>query len=657
MTRRHVTTKQSRFAAHRRVWLGGVCGLCILGTFLIRAQNETRSGEWRSTGGDEAYQRYSPLAQITRDNVKNLRVVWRRPALDPKLKEEFPKLRTNNYLRATPTMIGGVLYAPDVAGLIEAFDAATGELIWRQDPGPEMANATSAMSTRGVDFWKGGSDYRLFTVRNGYLYALDMRGHAVTEFGTGGRLNLLPAGAHSFSWSSGPIVVGDVIVIAGNLDGAGDGGTKWKNSPPEDVRGFDARSGKLLWTFHVVPHEGEFGADTWGNGSGKLSGDLGSWCCISADEQLGYVYIPLTAPTAAYYGGFRPGDNLFSNALVALDAKTGKRIWHFQMVHHDLWEYDTVGPATLGDITVAGRRIRAVMQPSKTGFLYVFDRVTGKPVWPIEERPVPQSTVPGEHTAKTQPFPTKPPPFARIGLTDDDLIDFTPELRARARELTKQFVLGQIFTPPTLVSDESPEKQGTLLVPGSWGAGNWNTGAFDPDTGVYYAFSHEIPRVYRIAKATDADAEMEYWSPNRDAPYIDGLPIIKPPYGRIVAIDLNRGEHLWTAVNGDGPRNHPLLKDLNLPPLGTASRPTALVTKTLLFIGDGSNLFGGVHPSMWGKKFRAYDKATGQVIWETELPAGTTGGPMTYLAKGKQYIVVPIGGRDEPAEWIALGLP
>jgi glucose dehydrogenase len=634
-----------------------VAALAVCGGWLVRAQDETRSGEWRSSGGDSSYKRYSPLAQITRDNVKNLRVVWRRPALDPAVKAQFPKLRTNNYLRATPTMIGGVLYAPDATGLVQAFDATTGQLIWRQAPVPDMADEVSASSTRGVDFWNGGSDHRLFNVRNGYLYALDLRGRAIGAFGTGGRVNLLPAGAHRFGWTSGPIVVGDVVVIAGNLDGAGDEGQKWKNAPPEDVRGFDARSGRLLWTFHVVPRDGEFGADTWGNGSGALSGDLGSWCCISADEQLGYVYIPLTAPTAAYFGGFRPGDNLFSNALVALDAKTGRRIWHFQMVHHDLWEYDTVGPATLGEITVDGRRIKAVMQPSKTGYLYVFDRVTGQPIWPIEERPVPQSTIPGEHTARTQPFPTKPAPFARIGLTDEDLIDFTPALRARAREIAKTFVLGPIFTPPSIASDEPGGKQGTLMVPGSWGAGNWNTGAFDPDTGVYYAFSHDIPRVYRLAKANGADAEMDYWSPNRDAPYIDGLPIIKPPYGRIVAIDLNRGEHLWSAVNGDGPRDHPLLKDLHLPPLGTASRPTALVTRTLLFIGDGSNIFGGTHPSMWSRKFRAYDKATGTVIWETDLPAGTTSGPMTYLAKGKQYIVVPIGGRDEPAEWVALALP
>jgi glucose dehydrogenase len=631
--------------------------IAIAAGVLAIAQDETKNGEWRSSGGDSAYTRYSPLAQITKDNVRNLKVLWRRPALDPKLKEQFPKLRTNNYLRATPTMIGGVLYAPDAAGLLEAFDPATGETIWRQEPVPGMENEAGASSTRGVDFWKGGSDHRLFNVRSGYLYAIDLRGRTLDAFGDHGRVRLVPEGARSFGWSSGPIVVGDVVVIAGNLDGAGDGGTQWKNSPPEDVRGFDARTGKLLWTFHVVPRGTEFGADSWGSDSGRFSGDLGSWCCISADESLGHVYIPLTAPTAAYYGGHRPGDNLFSNALVALDAKTGKRVWHFQTVHHDLWEYDLVGPATLGDIRVDGRRIKAVMQPSKTGFLYVFDRTTGKPVWPIEERPVPQSTVPGEKTAATQPFPTKPPAFSRTGLTDDDFIDFTPELKAQARELAKQFVIGPIYTPPSLVSDAPGGKQGTLMVPGSWGAGNWNTGAFDPETGYYYAFSHEIPRVYRIAKATEAGSEMEYWSPNRDAPYIDGLPLIKPPYGRIVAYDMNKGDKVWTAVNGDGPRNHPLLKDLKLPPLGTASRPTALVTKTLLFIGDGSNLFGGIHPTMWGKGFRAYDKATGKVIWETELPSGTTSGPMTYIARGKQYIVVPIGGRDEPAEWIALGLP
>ena len=318
---------------------------------------------------------------------------------------------------------------------------------------------------------------------------------------------------------------------------------------------------------------------------------------------------------------------------MAIDVATGERVWHFQMVHHDLWEYDTVGPPTLGKIVVDGRRIDAVMQPSKTGFLYVFDRVTGEPVWPIEERPVPRSTVPGEHTAATQPFPTRPAPFARHGITLDDLIDF-PGLRERARAVADSFVIGPIFTPPSLVSDEPGGKKGTLMVPGSWGAGNWNTGAFDPETGMYYAFAHTIPRVYRIVKATDSTSEMEYWSPNRDAPYIDGLPITRPPWGRITAIDMNRGEHVWMKANGDGPRDHPALQDVEVPPLGVASRPVALVTKTLLLMGEGAQgVFGGVQANMWGRSFRAYDKATGEVVWEIELDAGTTGRPHVVHAR------------------------
>ena len=297
------------------------------------------------------------------------------------------------------------------------------------------------------------------------------------------------------------------------------------------------------------------------------------------------------------------------------------------------------------------------MQPSKTGFLYVFDRETGEPVWPIEERPVPQSTIPGERTSPTQPFPTKPPPFAKQGVSEEDFIDFTPELEARVREIADTFVIGPMFTPPSLVSDAPGGTQGTLALPGSWGSGNWNTGAFDPETGFYYAFSHVVPRVYRVADASNqTNTEMAYYSPNRDAPYPEGIPIIKPPWGRLTALDLTRGERAWMVANGRGIRSHPLLEGLDLPPLGVASRPVALVTKTLLFMGEGGNVFGGIQPNMWGAAFRAYDKATGNVVWEMELPAGTTGGPMTYLHEGRQYIVVPIGGREYPAEWVALAL-
>jgi glucose dehydrogenase len=631
--------------------------LLTLVTASLSAQDTTPPSAWRYFGGNKAFTRYAPLDQIDRDNVGELRVLWRRAATDPAFTVAFPDRTVSGNLRSTPILIDEALYAPNALGLVEAFDPATGETIWRQLPFDASPEEAFGRSSRGVDYWTDGADRRLLSVRGAYLYALDpSTGRTLSGFGDGGRVNLIPASARSYSWSSGPIVVGDVVVIGGVVDGAGDSGMKWRGSAPENVRGYDVRSGRLLWAFHVVPEEGEVGVDTWENDSWKYSGDLGSWCCLSADEDLGLVYVPFTAPTAAYYGGHRPGSNLFSNSLVAIDAVTGERVWHFQMVHHDLWEYDTVGPATLGDITVDGRTIRAVIQPSKTGFLYVFDRETGEPVWPIEERPVPQSDVPGEYTSPTQPFPTKPAPFGQIGITEDDLIDFTPELRRRALQVANTFVFGEIFTPPSVVSTAAGGKDGTLMLPGSWGAGNWNTGAFDPETGFYYAFDHAIPRVYRLEEATDSSSEMKYWSPNREAPYIDGIPLTKPPWGRITAIDLNSGEHVWAAANGDGLRDHPLLEDLDLPPLGFANRPAPLVTKTLLFIGDGSDVFGGTRPNMWGPGFRAYDKATGQVLWQTELATGVTGAPMTYIFEGTQYIVVPIGGRDDPPEWVALGL-
>ena len=614
---------------------------------------------WSYFGGSSAFTRYAPLAQIDRETVRNLRIVWRRPAIDSTLTRAFPALRPSNYLRSTPILIDGVLYASNAVGLVEAFDPGTGETIWTQPPPSSTLAGVAGRAAHGVAVWADGEDRRILALRNSSLYALDARsGRPIIGFGDGGRVDLTPIGARVANGGASPIVVGDVVVVAGTVDGAGDSGVRWKGSLAENVRGYDVRTGALRWTFHVVPRPGEFGAETWGDGSLALSGDLGAWCCLSADLELGYVYVPLTAPTAAYYGGHRPGDNLFSNSLVALDAETGERVWHFQMVHHDLWEYDTIGPPTLGEITVEGRRIRAVMQPSKTGFLYVFDRVTGEPVWPIDERPVPPSAVPGEQTSPTQPFPTKPPPFAHHGVTQADLIDFTPELEARARNVASTFTLGPIFTPPSLVSDQSDGTQGTLALPGSWGSGNWNTGAFDPDTGFYFAFSHLVPRVYRLADASgQPGAEMTYYSPNRDAPYLDGIPLIKPPWGRITAIDLNRGEHVWQVANGGGIRDHDALRGLDLRPLGVASRPVALVTRTLLFLGEGSNVFGGIQPNMWGAGFRAYDKASGRVVWQTELPAGTTGGPMTYVHDGRQYIVVPIGATDHAAEWVALALP
>jgi quinoprotein glucose dehydrogenase len=652
-----------------RLIVGSVSvSLVVAAAAVIRSQERAPTSEWRYFGGNKAFTRYSPLDQINRDNVKNLRIVWRRPAVSDQLTQAFPDLRVNNYLRSTPIVVDGVLFAQNAHGLVVAFDGETGKTVWEQELFARTREEANGSATRGVDYWRGGAgnaDRRIFAIRGEYLYALDAEtGKPVTGFGDQGRASLhfeenQPLAAR-FNDSTGPLVVSNVVVVTGNTAGAGDTGTFKKEAAPEDVRGFDAQSGKLLWTFHVVPRPGEFGNDTWGNESWKIAGDLGAWNPMTADEELGYVYVPLTSPTASAYGVWRPGDNLFADSIVALDAKTGKRVWHFQTVHHNLWEWENVGPAMLGDITVDGRRIKAVMQPNKNGFLFVLDRTNGKPVWPIEERPVPQSNVPGERTSPTQPFPTKPPAFDRQGVSDADLIDYTPELKARARAIAKDFVTGPMFTPPSITTEEPGTNRGTLMLPGSWGAANWNTGAFDPQTGIYYAMSASLPGPSNraIKKMTNPEATMEYASVGT-FPDIEGLPIIKGPYGRITALNLNTGTQVWMVPNGDGPRHHPLLKALNLPPLGVPNRPAPVLTRTLLFLGEGSNAVSGTPQTDWGwgKKFRAYDKATGSVIWETELPSGTTGGPMTYMLKGKQYIVVPIGSRTEPAEYVALALP
>ena len=659
--------------------------LCpVLGMVAISAQKKASSpaagvnGEWRGYGGDKGFQRYSPLDQINRDNVKDLQVVWARPAIDAQFKEVYPDLVASNYLRGTPIMVNGVLYCANGVGLLEAFDAATGKTKWVQKPFPKSLKDAAGQSVRGVEYFRNGPEERIILIRGEYLYSVDAKtGEPTSNFGDDGRvwLNRRTIQNATYFATNGPLVANGTVVVGGNGGGVvgggyGDDGMQ-KEAAPDDIRGYDARTGKQIWTFHVMPREGEPGIETWGKESWKFVGNMGNWGPMTVDEKLGLVYVPLTAPTLAYYGGHRPGKNLYSDSLVAINAKTGKLAWHFQTVHHDLWDYDLASPPILGDITVDGKRIKAVMQASKTGFLWVFDRETGKPVWPVEERPVPQSKVPGEETSPTQPFPTKPPPFDRQGVTEDDLIDFTPALHQEAIKIAKQFVMGPIFTPPSLISSAPGGTKGTLELPGVWGTGNWNTGAFDPETARYYAVSRTDPTVYGLVKTDDPKATIDYEAGEVEGaaekdPVHDvlpkppqgpsGLPLLKPPYGRITAFDMNKGEKLWTVANGDGPRYHPLLKSLNLPPLGEPGRPAPLVTKTLLFLGEASDAVSGKHGSPGPRKFRAYDKATGQVIWEKELPVGMTGAPITYMANGKQYIVLPVGGKDYGAGWVALAV-
>ena len=634
------------------------------------AQQTAAPGEWRSYNGDLGSTKYSSLDQINVSNVKNLKIVWRRPAVDPELTQKYPKLTATNYYRATPLIADGQLYMQNGLGFAQALDAATGNVRWTQEPlTNDLQGLVGSPPSRGVAYWRdprtsssagttadAADGDRILTVRRNYLFALSAKtGRPYSDFGDNGKVDLsigLRPPVGQYTWAGAPLVVRDVVVIGAS----GQDFPRRKQASPGDVRAYDVRTGKLRWTFNVIPRPGEFGNETWEDDSWSYTGNTNLWSMIRADPDLGYVYLPLSSPTNDWYGGHRLGDNLFSDTLVCVDAETGKRIWHFQMVHHDLWDYDLPAAPILADITVDGARIKSVVQLTKQGFAFVLDRVNGRPVWPIEERPVPQSTVPGEKTSRTQPFPTKPPPFTRQGLTENDLIDFTPELLAEAKAIANQYLLGPLFTPPPVVGG----KKGTLQVPSWVGGADWNGGAFDPETGRLYVPSIQAATISALTEGDPKNTDFRYLNPysagERDIRGPQGLPLLKPPYGTIAAIDLNRGEIVWNVPNGEGPRNHPLLKHLNLPPLGQPGRAGPVLTKTLLFVGEGDSIAAVTPPGGGGTKFRAYNKASGAVVWETELDAGTTGSPMTYSIGGKQYIVVAIGSTTHPAELVAFAL-
>ena len=625
------------------------------------------SGEWRYHGSDLGGTKYSPLDQINKDNVANLRIAWRRPAVDRSITARGDVAFSHDF-RATPILIDGVLYTSNGIGLVEAFNPGTGRTMWiQQSANEDLQPGVVGEATRTLGYWTDGTEKRIFAIRGEYLFALDATsGRLVENWGEGGKVNLksgLGPRAASYESSSGPQVCGDVVIMGGSMSDR----PNMKEQPPGDVQAFDAATGKPRWTFHVIPRAGEFGSETWEKDSASYTGMANVWTMISADEELGLAYLPLSSPTNDMYGGHRLGDNLFSDSIVAVKCATGERVWHYQTVHHDLWDYDLPAAPILADITVDGRPIKAAVQLTKQSFAFVFDRETGEPVWPIEERAVPASDTPGERIAPTQPFPTKPAPFDRQGVTEDDLIDFTPELRAEALQLVKQYKIGPLFTPPSLPVGG---KKGTVQLPGSVGGADWQSGAFDKETGILYVQSITAPFVADIVKPNPKDSNLDYGPGVRAYPAgQQGLPLLKPPYGRITAIDLNKGDILWTAANGDGPRDHPLLKGLNLPPLGNPGRSSPIVTKTLLFAGEGDPVMvragsrlppempRTIAPGAGGKKFRAFDKATGAIVWETELPAGTTGVPMTYMFEGKQYLLMAIGGVDHAPEYVALALP
>ena len=636
-----------------------VLGLALavgFSTFAVAQQGAT-DGQWRYYGGGPGGTAYSSLDQIDATNVGDLEIAWTWAARNQGARPE----QKNS---TTPLMVDGVLYV--TAGTrrnVVALDAGTGEMLWmwRMDEGERAESAPRANSGRGVAYWSDGrGDDRIYVITPAYhLVALDAHtGREIASFGTDGvvdlrlgldrPVNLIEAVIGS---SSPPVIARDVIVVGAAL--AVGSAPPSRENVPGHIRGYDVRTGERKWIFHTIPVEGEFGNDTWEDGSWEYTGNAAVWPPFTVDVELGYVYLPVEDPTGDYYGGHRPGDNLFSSSLVALNIETGERIWHFQLVHHDIWDYDAPTAPILTDITVDGRDIKAVAQITKQSFVYVFDRITGEPVWPIEERPVPQGNTPGEWYSPTQPFPTKPAPFDRQGVTIDDLIDFTPELRAEAEARVASLTLGPLYTPPSVLDDEG--RGGTLMMPGSTGGANWEGGAFDPETGVLYVASKTQPVTLALVNNPDR-SDMNFIQGRgrgggRGGGRGSGLPLVKPPWGRITAIDLNTGEHLWMQANGDTRdrvKNNPALEGVEIGRWGKTTRAGLLVTKTLLLAGEG---YGG-DPHFYG-----YDKATGEIIADLEIPASQSGLPMTYMHDGKQYVVFTVGGGGQVAQLIAMALP
>jgi len=639
---------------------------------------------WTTYGGNLASHRYSPAEQITKDNFNQLEIAWR-------LKTDSLGPRPDTLYSATPLLVDRTLYT--TAGTRRAaiaLNAVTGEMLWMhaEDEGRRGQNAPRNGAGRGVAYWASGdgADRRVIYVTPGYrMLALDAKtGVPVPSFGKNGVVDLkleadqqVDLETAELGLNATPLIVGDVIVV-GVAHRAG-GAPKTMHNARGMVRGYDARTGKRLWIFHTIPQRGEFGYDTWLENSAERNGNTGVWAQMSADPELGLVYLPVEMATGDYYGGNRPGSTLFADSLVAVDVKTGRRKWHYQTVHHGIWDYDLACAPILFDMVKDGRRIKALAQPTKQAFLFVFNRETGEPIWPIEERAVPQSDVPGERTSPTQPFPTRPVPFDMQGISERDLLDLTPELKAQALEVVKRYKMGPLFTPPVLSSLDGP--LATLQVPSDVGGGNWPGASFDPETNRLYIHSHTSIYLSGLVAATAQQSDMGYIGgqaraanaeprgggppagPPGGAPRgganVQGLPLVKPPYDRISAYDMNTGEMVWQKTHSSTPdeiRNHPALRGLNLPRLGQPGRTFigTLTTKTLLVAGEG-----GVHINEAGRRvalLRAYDKLTGEDVGAVEMPDKQTGSPMTYVIDGRQFIVLAVSGSDG-AEILAYALP
>jgi quinoprotein glucose dehydrogenase len=622
--------------------------------------------EWPHFGGDLGSTRYSALDQINARNFGSLEIAWRYSTANLGPTPEFR-------FQSTPLVVGGVLYTTGGSRrAVTALDAATGEQLWvfSLNEGARGVGAARRLSGRGLAFWQKGSDKRVVYVTPGYqLIALNAEtGRPIERFGDGGIVDLWKSMDQGDDWDksqigthSPPTIANDVVIV---------GAAHTPLAPADQaenvvgyIRGFDVVTGKLLWTFHTIPRRGEPGYETWLDGSaekGKGAGNAGVWATISADEALGLAYLPVESPYGDMYGGLRPGANLYGESIVAVDVRTGERRWHFQTSHHPLWDYDLPTAPILVDAVKDGVTVKALAQPTKQGLLFVLNRETGEPIWPIEEKPVPPGSVPGEWYSPTQPIPTLR--YGHQGVAIDDLIDFTPELRAEAERIVARHRIGPIYTPAVPFDPNGPIS--TLMV---MGGSNWPGGAYDPETQIVYVTASVGVNSMTICRYAEGSAMPHGICLGRDAGAfgglrnitVQGLPLLKPPYGTIAAIDLSAGEVLWEIPNGETPeeiKNHPALAGVNLGRTGRAGQPPgALATKTLLIAAEPG--YGPTPDGARGSMLRAYDKRTGRELAALQLPAPQSGSPMTYMVDGRQYLVIAVSGDNHPGELIAFAVP